>query len=618
MKVYDLLIGKEVDLPDIAISSGRYRVTQACLLNGEVNLSRGALLWRTGQGTASLAPQNQPNRQVSIRFAHAPWHSLAHDVIDLSIAAVVESWSHEADTTYLPSPLLPAVLRDRMELMPPEPELERALATGQWDEISVRPRLDMHYVPETLPVARAKRVQASAVEHLSRHSELWARRSISGVVPSKVLAWVSDDDYAIYENIVFARLLDSYAYWLNGRITEVRAIENSRITAMKFEKSDERHRLLIKRICDLWGRAWFSEAGDNQATRETLARLEKMRSHVERLRRTGVYKRVPRSAKVPLRLRPTNIFQFDKRYRELRPLWDALSTAGIRDPNNELERYQAIAERQTAFHNYVLLLMCHALRDMGAVKFSGTQFQYCIGPWEIHIDAENVGELRIKVLACGKQLRSRTLVSILAKEETVECSDPNRSVLYAKDLTAEDVTEGRYESPGVLNPFRFFGVERIRQIIEFDLAELFLDKYPPTADRLPAQVRDKLNSAAGDVFKLHGSGLSVQPSAMTPASSLYKLVTDACKGLPASEAELRYAIGLGQWLVKCRACGVNADTTAMAADERALYLLCQSCRLETTVKTSPVRSMTSGFLNARSGFEFCGGVEIKLPRTDDS
>lgn len=613
MKVYDLVTGKEVDLPGAAIPSGRYRVTQACLLNGEIKLSRGAILWRTGQqGTASLAPEDQPNHPLPIRFAHAPGHSTVQGVVDMSIAAVVESWSPEADTTHLPSPLLPSVLRDRTELMYPEPDLERALATGQWDEISVRPRLDMHYVPETLPVARAKRVQASAVEHLSQHSELWARRSISGVVPSKVLARVSEDDYAIYENIVFARLLDSCAYWLNERIAEVRAIADGQITAMRFEKSDERHRLLIERICALWGEAWFSEAEDTQATRETLERLEQMRSHVERLRRGGVYKRVPRSANVPLRLRSTNIFQYDRRYRELRPLWDAFASASTTDRANESERYQSVAARHAAFRNYVLLLLCHALRDMGATRIPGDRLGFRVGPWDLEVDAEEVGEVRIKLLACGALLRSRTMAILLAKEAEVVCKDPNRSILYAEDLMATSAIETRDQDPGVLNPFRFFAVERIRQILEKDLSTLFLEQYPPSVGRVPRHVLGRLNEAEVDVFRPEGNKMVVLPSAKTPAAPLYKWVSDACRSHPETEAHLKYAIGLGQWLIRCRACGVHASGPDISADDRALRLVCAACRLETTLRTSPARSMRTRFLDWEAGFELCGGVEVDI------
>ena len=170
MKVYDLVTGEKVDLPSTGIQSGRYRLTQNCVLNGEVKLSRGTVLWRSGEGSASLTSEDQPDIRVPVRFTYSPLKSVSRSVVDLSIAAVVDGWSVDGNLRDLPSPILPSVLREHMEMMRPEPDLEQALASGQWDEVSVRPRLDMHYVPETLPVARAKRVQASAVEHLSQHS----------------------------------------------------------------------------------------------------------------------------------------------------------------------------------------------------------------------------------------------------------------------------------------------------------------------------------------------------------------------------------------------------------------------------------------------------------------
>lgn len=613
MKVYDLVEGHEVDLPSNGIVSGRYRLTKACTLNGEVKLPHGAILWRSGEVSGSLTPEDQPNIRVPLQFVYLPGQSTVRSVVDLSIAAVVDSWSAAGDASHLPSPLLPSVLRDRMELMSPEPELERALATGQWDEISIRPRLDMHYVPETVPVARAKRVQASAIEHLSQHSELWARRNISGVVPAKVLARVSEDDHAIYENIVFARLLDGCARWLNGRIAEVSEISEGKSTAMKFEKGDERHRLLRERICALWGKAWFSEGEDSQVTDETLERLKHMRSHVERLRRTGVYKRVPRSAKVPLTLRPTNIFQYDKRYRELRPLWDAMATANSRDKISESGRYEAFSTRQAAFQSYVLLLILHALRDMGATKVGSTGLEHRVGPWDLQIDTKDSGEVRIKVFAGGKQLRSRTLVLLLTREDDVVCRDPNRSLYYAEDLMVGGANKEGDQKPGILNPFQFFGVERIRQMLEHDFGDIFLTQYPPVVGRIPTTVRDKLINGSAGVFRPHGGGLLVLPSAESSVQGVLRLISEVCAGLPDAEAQLRYAIGLGQWLMRCRSCGTNAGTQDIVADERALRLLCPTCRLETTIKTSPVRSMKSHFLDGYSGFEFCGGVEFQLP-----
>lgn len=616
MKVYDLVTGERVDLPSTAIQSGRYRLTQNCILNGDVKISQGTVLWRSGEGTASLTSEDQPEIRVPVNFIYLPFKPTSRSVVDLSIAAVVDGWSVDGNASDLPSPILPSVLRDRMEMMHPEPDLEQALASGQWDEVSVRPRLDMHYVPETLPVARAKRVETSAVAHLSQHSELWARRSISGVIPAKVLARVSEDDHAIYENIVFARLLDGCARWLDGRISEVRAIKDGKRIAMQLEKGDERHRLLTSRICALWGKAWFSEAEDSHATLDTLDtldRLERMRAHVERLRHSGVYMRIPRSARVALALRSTNIFQYDKRYRELRPFWDALVNAKAREKISESVCYEALAERQAAFLRYVLLLIRYALRDMGASEVGSAGRQHRVGPWDLEIDAEHTGEIRIMILSSKKLMQERTLVPLLTKEDEVVCRDPNRSLFYAEDLVAADSIADEDQDPRVLNPFKFFAVERIRKILEHDICRIFLAQYPPVVDRVPAGIRDKLIGLAGCVFKPHGDKLLVLPSSSTPSSILYGGVSDACASHPEVGAQLRYAIGLGQWLVKCRSCGVAASEEDMSADERALRLVCPSCRLETQVKTSPARSMTSHYAGGLSGFKFCGGVGVQLP-----
>lgn len=258
----------------------------------------------------------------------------------------------------------------------------------------------------------------------------------------------------------------------------------------------------------------------------------------------------------------------------------------------------------------MLLLILYALRDMGATEVDSSGRQHRVGPWDLEIDAERTGEVRIMIRSRGKLLQERTLVLRLTREEEVVCRDPNRSQFYAEDLMAEGSKD---QDPRVLNPFNFFAVERVRQVLEHDFCGIFLAQYPPAVDRVPFGIRDKLSGLAGFVFKPHGDRLLVLPSSNRSVSKLYGWVSDACASHPEADAQLRYAIGLGQWPVRCRSCGVNASEKDMSADELALRLVCPKCRLETTVKTLPAKSMTSHYVGGPSGFEFCGGVEVKLP-----
>ncbi|MFD2838681.1 hypothetical protein ACFS3C_25435 [Azotobacter vinelandii] len=109
----------------------------------------------------------------------------------------------------LMSPLMPAAIIDaQSHLLPFEERLLDVVQHGHLHQISQRPRLDLRYENEVADVARARRLDKGALVHLASHSECWQRQTLSGVIPKKVLARFSEDDYGIYENLVYARLLD--------------------------------------------------------------------------------------------------------------------------------------------------------------------------------------------------------------------------------------------------------------------------------------------------------------------------------------------------------------------------------------------------------------------------
>jgi hypothetical protein len=74
-----------------------------------------------------------------------------------------------------------------------------------------------------------------------------------------------------------------------------------------------------------------------------------------------------------------------------------------------------------------------------------------------------------------------------------------------------------------------------------------------------------------------------------------------------------YAMGLGHWLLRCRACGVQASPDAIVADGRALASGLFGVRSEITLKASPARSMNSCFVEEGYGFEFCSGLVSHPP-----
>ncbi|MEN1395689.1 hypothetical protein AAIH23_36415, partial [Pseudomonas aeruginosa] len=101
--------------------------------------------------------------------------------------------------------------------------------------------------------ARARRLAKGALVYLASHSECWQRQTLSGVIPKKVLARFSEDDYGIYENRVYARLLDETERHLQRRLSALKSLQATLDQALKFYRSEDVDFRLSHEVCRLWG-----------------------------------------------------------------------------------------------------------------------------------------------------------------------------------------------------------------------------------------------------------------------------------------------------------------------------------------------------------------------------
>ena len=74
-------------------------------------------------------------------------------------------------------------------------------------------------VPEILPVESVRAINNQTVVHATAHSELWENITSSGLKPRKLLSFDNRDNYAIYENVVFARTVDMILSFVRKNIS---------------------------------------------------------------------------------------------------------------------------------------------------------------------------------------------------------------------------------------------------------------------------------------------------------------------------------------------------------------------------------------------------------------
>lgn len=153
---------------------------------------------------------------------------------------------------------------------------------------------------------------------------------MSGVIPKKVLARFSEDDYGIYENRVYARLLDKIERYLHARLAELRGLQATLNQALRFYEAENVDYRLREEICRLWGMTFSAEETSNASKLlgETLEKLERLYQTIAGLQQSGLYLLVSRQAQVTGVLHMTNILGHDQHYRHLAILWDQLAKVG--------------------------------------------------------------------------------------------------------------------------------------------------------------------------------------------------------------------------------------------------------------------------------------------------
>lgn len=393
------------------------------------------------------------------------------------------------------SPLMPAAIIDEQShLLPFEKKLYDVVNKGHLHYISQRPRLDLYYEEEVTDIARAKRLAKGALVHLASHSECWQRQTLNGVIPKKVLARFSQDDYNTYENRIYARLLDKIELHLYRRIDTLKQIQATLSQALEFyEATDLNHRLTAD-ICRLWGQTFDEEATSNasEVLVETLKILEYLFRMIVGLKQAGLYLQVHRNAQVGGAVYLTNILSHDPHYRHLAILWDLMNKAQVNGRATPEEVYKQNLFLTYTYSLYAGLTLRHALKPYMAGQdeavWAGRKLQLKQTglDWQL-FSSEQVAGSESKLLL--------TVVPWLGftkrPDDALQCKDKknNSSYVIAWPAIGAVTSQSAMEENWIaLSPFDLYCVERFGQLVDRTLYQQLLQHYSKPLERVPSQV----------------------------------------------------------------------------------------------------------------------------------
>ena len=386
MKILDRLTGRRLGKLPAAMLPGQYTLLEPFVFNGHSQMQAGDLMSDDGSGIIRF-------EDVECHIAPVAQSDDDRADADLSADAIVAisgklAHAHHARV----SPMLPAEMAAQCELEEIEKCLAVVLRDGHLHSISDRSRRDLRYDDLVAPVARARRLATSALSHLASHSDCWQQRTLSGIQPRKVLARFSEDDYAIYENRLYKRLLDRLDRHLAKRLARIRGVNSRLESALEFQDSEQTHFRLRQDICRLWGESYQDDNTGMQleAGKHAVAELEFQLRAIRGLKQRGLYKLVPVAAVVPAQVHRTNILNHDPHYRHLPPLWENLrDEREVRQlaPEERLAHQQQL---QLAYCSYVGLVLRRALERYGlGFDEDRSSFRWGGGKFELKDDSHD-------------------------------------------------------------------------------------------------------------------------------------------------------------------------------------------------------------------------------------
>ena len=494
----DRFTGAEVvELPSPAME-GRYSVTRPATLGGHTPLQVGDVL--VGDGSAGC--------QVGENFVAFLVEDLGKKEATRAglCADAVRSIARRADEKSLAGacPLLAIDLASEVRPTELEIMLNAVVAEYHLRAIEESPHIEVEYTDEVTPVGRARRLSTRAAVHLASHSEFWQQRTFTAVVPREVLARFSNDRYAIYENIVFSRLLDRLEHVLDERWQRLNELRANLEAGLDFQGAHRSsfHRF-YSRVCELWGEVYRGDAAEEglAAAEQCLENVSKLLGHIRTLKQGRLYALIPAGSQVARVVLRTNLLMHDQHYRHLPRLWDATKGDQAEGVPTAAETARERMQMQRDYSKYVGVVLSKALLKHGIALTTARRGRATAGLSRSGLDW-------LLTHSSGATLRIVPCWSTAALDDSMQVTTD--MVVCIPELREPPAIIGDVlPAFAQISPLDLCVVERMGVVVDQWLGRCAGRSYAQSIAKIPSAVAEELKAWNGKAVEVDGSSVRV-------------------------------------------------------------------------------------------------------------
>lgn len=274
---------------------------------------------------------------------------------------------------------------------------------------------------EILPAEAVRVVNSKTLAHISVHSELWSNVKDGNLIPRKLMSIRYEDDYALYENIIFARTVDVILRFTAQNLAVLRdmlyANREMRFNLLERENHPS-YFLALGKLHTGYLRDYDKYLLPIERCYEKLTAVE--HAIVPRLS-MPVYKKC-RKRVTKLTLKRTNIFRSQKDYRKLYALAKFLSEIGI-DTSDISEESHVSREEYSAFCSMLCAFAAGHFNfkfdKNRTIDFTNIDLDGSFAAWRLNIKAAGEGLL----LSVKKEREYKILLLLMTEKAEVQADE---------------------------------------------------------------------------------------------------------------------------------------------------------------------------------------------------
>ncbi len=256
-----------------------------------------------------------------------------------------------------------------------------------------KPITRLNDVVSILPVEAVRVINSGTIRHIAVHTELWGNVTQEGLKPRKLMTLTHEDDYKIYENIAFTRLIDYILAFVRDNIRLLQDIMYS-CQPMHFNLLERTNHLMhFLAIGKLHVGYAHSQDSHHDSHKKCLEKLMFLDSTIRSKLNSPIYKACKKDHS-KITLKKSNIFRLQKDYKQvynLLKLFMSKDTLEIDDGDAPIFPERGYADFCSILSVFALGHFNFQFDEKQKFNFSKLKVSCNFNKWNLKIDRITLG-----------------------------------------------------------------------------------------------------------------------------------------------------------------------------------------------------------------------------------